>query len=256
MSVYTGLKIEKEFYVMKYYLVTGASSGIGRETAKRLSQKDTSVILVARREEKLKETQQELVGPSIIIPCDLRKNSDIMQIFQVLSERGIKLNGMVYCAGVCCVTPIKAMEFETLKEMFQINVFGFYEMCKLFSNRTVSEKESTIVGVSSYASVTCEMGMSAYAMSKEAMNTQVKVLAKEFIKRKIRINTVMPANVMSKMACESNDWSEEEIVGVNSKQPLGIIPIENVVDTIMFLMSDAGSYITGETIAISAGYHE
>ena len=239
---------------MKYYLVTGASSGIGRETAMRLSDSDTTVILVARREDRLKKLQQEMAGQSVIVPCDLRKSSDIANVFQVLSERNIKLNGMVYCAGVGCIAPIKVMERESLEEMFQINVFAFYEMCRCFAQRNVSEKGSTIVGISSYSSVSCESGMSAYAMSKEAMNTQVKVLAKEFIKRKIRINTVMPANVMSKMACENNDWTEEEINSVESKQPLGIIPIENVVDMIMYLMSDAGKYITGETIAISAGY--
>ena len=96
--------------------------------------------------------------------------------------------------------------------------------------------------------------MSAYAMSKEAMNIQVQVLSKEFAKRKIRINTIMPANVMSKMDCENNDWSEEELTVVNSKQPFGIIPIENIVEIIKFLLSDTARFITGETLSVSAGY--
>lgn len=240
---------------MKYYLVTGASSGIGRETAMRLSDSDTTVILVARREDRLKKLQQEMAGQSVIVPCDLRKSSDIANVFQVLSERNIKLNGMVYCAGVGCIAPIKVMERESLEEMFQINVFAFYEMCKCFAQRNVSEKGSTIVGISSYSSVSCESGMSAYAMSKEAMNTQVKVLAKEFIKRKIRINTVYAGKCYLEDGLRKQSiGTEEEINSVESKQPLGIIPIENVVDMIMYLMSDAGKYITGETIAISAGY--
>ena len=161
---------------------------------------------------------------------------------------------MVYCAGICSITPIKAMDMDALKDMFQINVFAFYQMCKCFAQRSVSEKGSVIVGVSSYAAVTREAGMSAYAMTKEAMNVQVQVLAKEFLKRKITINTVMPANVKSKMACECNDWTEKEIGNVESRQTLGIIPIEAVVNTILFLMSEAGKYITGENLAISAGY--
>ena len=80
---------------MKYYLVTGASSGIGRETAMRLSDSDTTVILVARREDRLKKLQQEMAGQSVIVPCDLRKSSDIANVFQVLSERNIKLNGIL-----------------------------------------------------------------------------------------------------------------------------------------------------------------
>ncbi|HBZ64066.1 MAG TPA: hypothetical protein DEO89_05570 [Lachnospiraceae bacterium] len=239
---------------MKYYLVTGASSGIGRQVAKELSNNETTLILVARRKEKLEELQCELNGDSIVIPCDLCKQEDIEHVFEVLQNKKIKLSGMVYCAGICTITPIKAMDMEALKDMFQINVFAFYQMCKCFAQRSVSEKGSVIVGVSSYAAVTREAGMSAYAMTKEAMNVQVQVLAKEFLKRKITINTVMPANVKSKMACECNDWTEEEIGNVESRQPLGIIPIETVVNTILFLMSEAGKYITGENLAISAGY--
>lgn len=91
-------------------------------------------------------------------------------------------------------------------------------------------------------------------MTKEAMNVTVKVLAKEFVKRKIRLNNVLPAQVMSKMACETNDWSEDEIEEVQSFQPLGIIPIEQVVNCITFLLSEKAKFITGECIAISGGY--
>lgn len=240
---------------MKYILVTGASNGIGRELAKQISNKDTIVILVARRRDKLELVKSELQGEGIVIPCDLTKNEDIASLFQVLKEKSIKLDGMVYCAGICFIKPIKVMGTDDLERMFRVNVFGFYEMCRLFANRNVSSKGAVIVGVSSYAAATRESGMSAYAMTKEAMNVQVQVLAKEFVKRKIRINTVMPANVMSKMACENNEWSEEEIAEVESKQPLGVITMESVAGVVQFLMSDAAKYITGETIAISAGYH-
>ena len=96
--------------------------------------------------------------------------------------------------------------------------------------------------------------MYAYAMTKEEMNVQTQILAQEFLKRKIRINTVMPAHVMSKMAEDNNEWTEEEIDLVNKKQPLGIIPIENVVQVVKFLLSEDAKYITGQAIAINAGY--
>ena len=92
-------------------------------------------------------------------------------------------------------------------------------------------------------------------MTKEAMNTQVQILAKEFLKRRIRINAVMPANVMSKMCDDNNDWTEEEIAELTRKQPLGVIPIANVIHTVQFLLSEDAKYITGECIGISAGYH-
>lgn len=239
---------------MKYYLVTGASSGIGREVAKQISNEDTTVVLVARREDKLKELQLELMGPSVVIPCDLRRSVDIKNVFDVLSKQKIKLDGLVYCAGICFVKPIKIMEENELQDMFQINVFAFYEMCRYFSQVSVSNKGACIVGVSSYAAVSKEAGMSAYAMTKESMNVQTQVLAQEFLKRKIRINTVMPAHVMSKMAEDENTWTEEEIEIVKRKQPWGIIPIDNVVKVIKFLLSRDAQYITGQSISINAGY--
>lgn len=239
---------------MKSYLVVGASSGIGREVAKQMSDETTIIVLVARREEKLKEIQEELSGKSLIIPCDICNQEDVERVFDTLKEQKIKLDGMVYCAGIWFTVPIKNMQREDLENMFRINVFGFYEMCRLFAGRSISNKGASIVGVSSYSAVLRESGMSAYAMSKEAMNVQVQVLAKEFVKRKIRINTVMPAIVMSKMASENNHWTEEELADVQRRQAFGIIPIENVVGVIKFLMSDDAQYITGESIAISAGY--
>ena len=239
---------------MKYYLVTGASSGIGREVAKQISNEDTTVVLVARREDKLKELQLELMGPSVVIPCDLRRSVDIKNVFDELSKKKIKLDGLVYCAGICFVKPIKIMEENELQDMFQINVCAFYEMCRYFSQVSVSNKGACIVGVSSYAAVSKEAGMSAYAMTKESMNVQTQVLAQEFLKRKIRINTVMPAHVMSKMAEDENTWTEEELEIVKCKQPLGIIPIDNVVKVIKFLLSRDAQYITGQSISINAGY--
>lgn len=239
---------------MKYYMITGASSGIGREMAKQLSNEDTTVILLARREERLQELKKELNGHGIVMSCDLTNAEEIESAFEELRKQDIKLDGLVYCAGVCFTKSIKVMRSHDIEKMFRINTFGFYETCRQFQKVKASNRGASIVGVSSYAAVEKEAGMSAYAMSKEAMNVQASVLAKEFTKRKIRINTVLPANVMSKMACENNDWTEEEIADIERKQPLGIIPIDNVVKVIRFLLSEDARYITGESIAISAGY--
>ncbi len=241
---------------MKYYMVTGASSGIGLEVAKQLSDKNTTIILVARRKDLLQEVSTKLVGDSIILPCDLTKPQEIQYIFDTLKSKKIKLDGLIYCAGVHFTKSIKVMQYEDLEYIFRINVFGFYEICRHFQKVKVSNSGSVIIGVSSYAVVSKEAGLSAYVMSKEAMNIQVQILAKEFAKRKIRINTVMPAQVMSKMACENNNWSEQELESVESKQPFGIIPIENIAEIIKFLISDTAKFITGETLSVSAGYHE
>lgn len=241
---------------MKYYMIAGASSGIGWEMAKQISDKETTVILLARRRDRLEEVAAELKGESIVIPCDLTKSEEIENAFSVLRGQEIKLDGLIYCAGIYFLKTVKSMTQQDLEYMFRVNVFGFYEMCRNFYKVKASNAGASIVGISSYSAVEREKGLSAYAMTKEAMNVQTQVMAKEFLKRKIRINTVMPATVMSKMNTTDNRWTNEEIEAVEQRQPLGIIPIENVVKVVQFLLSRDAEYITGESIAISAGYQQ
>lgn len=238
----------------KNILVTGASRGIGAETAEYLSGLGARVILVARNKEKLECVRKRLPGESLIVPCDLTDYREIEILFDTLRKEGIRLDGMIYCAGIYFVKPLKIMEENDLEDMFKINVFGFYEMCRYFTRNSVSNKGASIVGISSYAALSKETGTSAYSMTKAAMNVQVQVLAKEFLKRRIRINTVMPAIVMSKIGEADNDWTEEEIAQIREVQPLGIIPIEDVVKTVAFLMSEDARHITGECLPIGSGY--
>ena len=92
-------------------------------------------------------------------------------------------------------------------------------------------------------------------MTKSAINSAVKVMSKEFAKREIRVNAILPAHVMSKMASEDNDWNDSEIQEIREKQALGIIPIEEIVSLIRFLLSDETKHMTGELLTISAGYY-
>lgn len=240
---------------MGNYLVVGATSGVGRELAICLSQKGHYVVGTARRENVLLEVQKKMLNESLMIPADITKKEEIVRLFEKINQKNIKLDGMVYCAGICDHRTVRATELEDLQKMYAVNVFGYFECCKLFAKTKYSNKGSSIVGISSYAAVMKESGMVSYAMTKNAMNVQSEVMAKEFAKRRIRINTVMPAVIKSKMTGGENNWTEEEIKAIDNIQTFGVIPIENVVGTIEFLLSDTAEYITGQSIVINAGYH-
>ncbi len=239
----------------KYILIVGASSGIGAATAKAVSNQDTSLILMARRKNQLQNVQRELSGESTVVACDVCDYDQINDFFDSLVEKGIKLSALIYTAGICFVKPIKAMSSKDLSDMFAVNVFGFYEMCRHFQNSKVSEKGASIVALSSYASVTKEKGMSAYAMTKSAMNTAVQVMAKEFVKRQIRVNAILPANTTSIMGHDVDEWDETVVNDIVNKQALGLIPVEEVVASIRFLLSEDASHITGELLTITANYN-
>ena len=94
---------------------------------------------------------------------------------------------------------IKDVECEELQKVFHVNAMAFYLMGKYFGMTKYSNKESAIIAISSISSKENEVGRSLYSMTKMAMNTAGEVMAKEFLKRKIRVNAILPAMVMSKM---------------------------------------------------------
>lgn len=238
----------------KTYLIAGASSGIGEAVARRFDALGATVILVARREDKLQKICQSLSENSSYIVYDLRDTNHVNDLLEEVIKKNGKLDGLVYTAGICRVEAIRSVEYEELMQMMQVNTLSFFSLCQYFSKVKYSQKGASIVALSSYAAESVEKGMCGYAMSKAALNTEVSVMAKEFLKRLIRVNAIMPANVLNKMAVEENVWTDEEIEMFNQVQPLGVIPVEQVVNCVEFLISDKSSFITGETISISGGY--
>ena len=222
---------------MKYIMITGASSGIGEETARLLArQEDVTTILVARNEEKLKKLVNEFGGETKYLVYDLTDVWHIESCFIKCREWGIKLDGLI--------------QTEHIKKMYQIHPMAFIELGKYFSKRKYSNDGSSIVVMSSMAAYEMEKGMAAYASSKAAVNAVVKVMAKEMADRRIRVNGVAPAFVATPMIKEDMDMWEKE---GNSPQKFGVIPPKQVAGLIGFLMSEQAAYITGEIISISAG---
>lgn len=238
----------------KRILITGASSGIGKETAIRMDKLGAEIIMIARNKKRLSELQNQLQQPCRCFSYDLSDMENIHNLFEEITKHG-KLDGFIHCAGICKITPVKALELEELLQQMNVNAFSFFQIARFFSNAKYSNKSSSIVALSSIAAYTAEAGMCAYTMSKATLNAEIRVMAKEFIKRGIRVNAIMPAQVMSKMGEENNVWEQEELQDVKSYQPLGAIPISQIVNSIEFLMSnERAGYITGECLAITGGY--
>lgn len=232
----------------KNVLITGASSGIGRQTALYLSELGYHVVLVARNKEKLEQVEKELTNKSYVVPFDLTQLERIEEIFVFCKEQGIKLDGMVHCAGITTNLPIRANNIDTMKNVMTLHYFSFVELGKYFCNRKYSNDGSSIVAISSLSAQNCYKGIGNYAASKNAVNTMVTVMAKEFIKRKIRVNSIMPAYVKTPMTEHTGDFND-----IESQQPYGFIEPEYIAYMIEYLLSDKAKYITGAHIPISAG---
>ena len=236
----------------KYILVTGASSGIGEATARYLASCSYNLVLVARRKEKLEQLERELETEVLCVPFDLSNTEEIEDIFKTCKEQGIKLSGMVHCAGINRDMPIAVNDIGAMNEVTKINYYAFVELGKFFSKKKYSCDGSSIVAISSQAAVERAKGMLTYAASKAALNVTVGVMAKEFVRRKIRVNAILPNFVDTPMVRPK----ESVLVGIDEKlekQPLGIISPLEVAYLAEFLLSDKSEKITGAEIPISGG---
>lgn len=241
------------------YLIAGASSGIGKACAKVLAEEGNTLILAARNEDRLKALAEELPGRIFTVSYDLNDLEHIKSIFQICREENIKLDGMVYSAGVNADCPIKVNRISLMQEAMTVNCFAFLELGKNFYSKRFSNEGASIVAVSSIASLLCERGMAPYSASKAALNAVVKTMAKEFIRRKIRVNAVLPGGVDTPMAAQKmavlsgTEALQESPEQQEQTQALGLIPDWIVAENIKFLLSDKSSYTTGELLTVSGG---
>lgn len=238
--------------MQKSILVTGASSGIGEAVVRHLSSQGYIVVLVARNENKMKQLTEQLTNESLIIPYDLSNLDEIENIFKVCYENNIKLSGMVHCAGINQDLPIKANDIEVMKKITTVNYFSFVELGKYFQKKKYSTENASVVAISSSAAESCAKGMCTYASSKAAVNAAVKVMGKEFLKRRQRVNAIMPNFVDTPMARQM-DNALGDLDEKVQYQPLGLIEPLHVAYLVEFLLSDKAAYITGACIPLSGG---
>ena len=233
----------------KTVLITGCTSGIGLEVSHYLHEQGYGLLLVGRNEEKLKNVSEE-TGNMPYVVCDLEDNFQIGGIFDFCISKGIKLSGMVHCAGYESRSniPIRLLHNEDAKSQMQIHYFAFLELCKYFYRRNVSIDGSSIVAMSSFATFTKRKGSVAYSAAKAAVNTAVSIASKEFLKRSIRVNAILPAHVETPMYDNIKD-----VFDISEMQPMGAINIKTIAELIEFLLSDKSKYITGALIPVSAG---
>lgn len=239
----------------KVIVVAGASGGIGTGIVKKLDESGTTTVLMGRNEKKLRELQQQLQGHSYRYVVDFEDVESVGGVFTYLKSEGMKADGLVYAAGVCADIPIKAVDLAEMQKNMQVNYYAYVELCKNFANRRNSNEGSSIVALSSIASIMCEKAMSQYSASKAALNAVTQTMAKEFAGRRIRVNALAPAFVDTKMAWGTSISMDDFESYLTERQPYGIIPVEEIASWTEFLLSDATAHITGEIIRISGGMY-
>ena len=238
---------------MGYYLVTGATSGIGESCVKALISNGNSVVAVGRNEEKLNTLIKEYPEKVFAVRCDLGDLTEIKSIFDACKKNEIILDGMLYSAGEDYSSPVKTNSIEKMSHVMNVNCLAFAEIGRLFFSKRYSRDKASIVVISSIASLTNEAGMMAYSASKAALNSVVKTMSKEFVGRGIRVNAILPGGVDTPMSHAKSAMLGNDESTIKMDQKLGTIPVNQIVNQVEYLLSEKSAFMTGELVVISGG---
>lgn len=237
----------------KHILITGASSGIGQATAIQASKLGAKVTLVARREDALRETIQQMDNPELhaYYPFDLTNIEGIEGLVDKMVKEQGPLDGFFHSAGISYMRPLKMNTYDFVNNTFKASFFAFVEIIRALTWKKRMHNGASIVGVSSTSTFNYCASLSAYAASKGAMDGFLTSAATELAPRKIRINNVLFAWVDTKML--SDFLSIEHDSSFLNRHLLGVISTEAAANSILFLLSDACPYITGKVIEVTSG---
>jgi len=236
----------------KTILVTGASSGIGRQIAISCSRMGAKLVLSGRDGERLQETLSQLEGEEhLILAADLLKEDERTQ----LVERLPALDGFAHCAGVLHPFPVGFFDQKKLDETLNANFEAPVLLANALVRRKKFRRDASIVFLSSASAQHPYRGGALYCSSKAALETFAKVLALELYPQGIRCNCLSPAMVHTPMFDKAEKgMSKEEMDKHIANYPLGAGFPEDVANAAVFFLSPASRWITGVNLKLDGGY--
>ncbi|MDA9113955.1 SDR family oxidoreductase [Alphaproteobacteria bacterium] len=243
---------------MTNILITGASQGIGRATAIEAGKKKSFVGINYSKNSDAAETCLEAVkshgGDGIILKCDVADNIGVKDMFKKFLDKSGTLDGVFNNAGITGpISPIQDLDPADLKLLIDTNVSGAFFVAQETAKIMINQKYGAIVNMSSIAA---DIGGGGefihYAMSKGAIHSLTYGMAKELGKHGIRVNAVAPGLIDTEIHAKAGDASRVD--RLMPSVPLGRVGgAEEVAQTVMWLLSEQSSYISGSIIPVSGG---
>lgn len=243
----------------KVALVTGATSGIGKATALAFGIAGAKVVFSGRRDaegEKTAKLIRETGAECLYVHSDASNEEEI----EALVQKTVATYGRLDCAfnnvgneGV--IKPLHEQSSEDFDNLMAINVRGLFLCMKYEIQQMLSQGAGAIVNNSSVVGLFGVPGTSAYSASKHAVMGLTRSAALDYAKQGIRINAVNPGNIATEGLDRVFKKMDITADAVTAMVPMGrIAQAEEVAQAVVFLCSDAASYITGQPLVIDGGY--
>ena len=244
--------------VNKVILVTGASSGIGAQCAIDCSRMGAKVILIARNEERLKLTLNRMEGDGhLILPFDLSSSDGLKEtVKEVVGQVG-KINGVVNCAGISSVTPLKLVTDDLLDQFFRTNVYAAINLSKEVTRAGNYDKEGgcSIIFLASIMGLCGEKCKTMYSATKGALIAAARSMACELAKNRVRVNVVSPGAIETPINAKLPHMADPELrKELEGKHLLGLGACTDISHACIYLLSDAAKWVTGQNLIVDGGY--
>jgi NAD(P)-dependent dehydrogenase (short-subunit alcohol dehydrogenase family) len=236
-------------------IVTGASSGLGRRFAQILDGAGARVAIVARRAERLEELANQLTDPVVIVADLAERGSPRRVIDTAASELG-GIDILVNNAGRGEGGP--AEDDTTFREIIELNLSVPFELAQYCARRSLADSSAlSIVNITSMFGIVAARSMpqASYTASKGGLNHLTRELANQWAPSNIRVNAIAPGWFSSEMTAETILDDPKGMRYIERHTPMGRPGREHELDgVLLFLASDASSFVTGQVIAVDGGW--
>ncbi|MBW4458143.1 MAG: glucose 1-dehydrogenase [Nostoc indistinguendum CM1-VF10] len=243
----------------KVALITGATSGIGKATAKAFGVAGAKVVFSGRREPEGKATEAQLRDAGVdclFVRSDVSNEAEIKALVQTTIEKFGKLDCAFNNASIEALPkPLHEQLIEDFDKLMAINTRGLFLCMKYEIQQMLTQGAGAIVNTSSLGGLIAFPGASPYVASKHAVMGLTRAAALDYAKQGIRINAVTPGATATEMLDRSLDRMGITADDFASTVPMGRIgQAKEIAQAVVFLCSDAASYITGQPLVIDGGF--
>ena len=244
----------------KVAIITGAKGGMGKADALLLSKAGAKIVVADISQEECQMVVDEIKkqgGEAIAVKCDVSKEVEVEAMVKKTIDEFGKVDILVNNAGICHFKPFLEMTEEDWDKTLDINLKGYFLCAKACAKEMVKQKSGVIVNIASIVMGQIGKGMaglSHYSASKGGIAALTKTLAVELASYNIRVNAIAPGAIDTPMA-SSTKTDPKAMEGIMAMVPLHRMgKAEEIANTVLFLASDASSYITGTIIVVDGGW--
>ena len=240
----------------KVALITGAAQGIGRAVALLLARNGADIVVSDINLEKARETAKEIeaIGRrALAINVNVVKLEEVERMVQATLEEFKQIDILVNNAGITRDKLILRMTEEDWEAVLNVNLKGTFNCTKAVIRYMSKQKSGKIVNIASVVGEMGNAGQANYSASKAGVIGFTKTIAREFALRGINVNAIAPGYIETPMTEALSEKVKEELKRMIPMERLG--RPEDVAEGVLFLVSEASSYITGQVLNVNGGIY-